>query len=113
MERPSRGHELFEAWLISTYGVSTRKPGRPRFEGLRETKLALRKELRAISSKLKAPKNAIALYQWLASAKPTALRCPPRHTRFALERVTDGAVPQAAWEQPGSEPMPSTETVAA
>jgi len=114
MKGASRGHELFEAWLIQTYGVSTRSPGRPLFTGLKAARKAIAVELKAIAAEFaaeqaglrvhfRAPRQPIGLYHWLASAKPSTRRGTPPHIRLAIERVTAGAVPRDSWDEPASE----------
>jgi hypothetical protein len=100
MEGPSRGHELFEAWLIATYGESARRPGRPTHAGLVACRAAIAVELKGISGRLRAPAQAGTLYHWLATATPTAMRRPDKHVRLAIEFATAGAVPKDAWELP-------------
>lgn len=118
--RPTRGHVLFEEWLIATYGAG-RKPGRPHFRGLRAVHTLLRREMKAIAAEAdrsiteavgagvvlttpkRAPKNPEDLYHLLASAKDSSRRTPLAHLRIALERITDGAVPRDAWDEPASE----------
>ncbi len=103
MERPSLGHELFERWLISTYGVSTRSPGRPLFKGLQATRKLIAKALEDMGggTRLPPPKQGIALYHWLASAR-SGRTTPRKYIRVAIETITNGAVPREAWLQPGA-----------
>lgn len=104
MKAASLGHWLFERWLIDTYGASTRSPGRPRYEGLNETRSLIAAELKKISPRLKPPKRTIGLYHWLASAQDGSRAVPRQHIRVALERITHGKVPADSWKEsaPGS-----------
>lgn len=101
--RATAGHAQFEAWLIARYGGSTRRPGRPHFRGLVAAREGIASELQRLTADLGAreirpPKSAIALYHWLASAKPSARKTPRREIRIAIELVTGGAVPRDAWD---------------
>jgi hypothetical protein len=100
MEGPSKGHELFEQWLIATYGGSTRRPGRPAYAGLKAARKLIAQEVRKISGTLRPPKSPIILYHWIASAQDSSRVVPRRHIRTAIETITGGVVPRSSWEEP-------------
>jgi hypothetical protein len=104
---PSRGHQLFEQWLIETYGGSRRRPGRPRFDGLRRAHALIAAQVAVLwpdDEIRQPPKSALGLYHWVASADDGGCRhTPRRYLREAIELVTKGRVPLESWGQPGVE----------
>lgn len=99
MEGPTKGHELFEQWLIDSYGASTRRPGRPCYAGLKAARKLIAQEVRKISRSLSPPKTPLVLYHWMASAQGSSRKVPRRHIRTAIETITSGVVPRSAWEE--------------
>lgn len=57
---------------------------------------------RNVGRQIEPPKQAIALYHWLATAQGGSRTTPRVHIRSSIERITAGAVPLDSWTSPGS-----------
>ena len=106
MSAPSRGHELFEQWLIDRYGASTRsrkEADRPLFVGMRKLRSLIAKDMRRFTTK--RPPKALSLYHYLASASDKSRKVPRVEIRVAIEQIT--GIPREAWlEEGASQPIP-------
>ena len=88
--RPTEGHHLFEAWITTRYGAQARRPGRPKFIGIR----AFVYDLNQIA-KARPLGRPTTVYEWLGSA--LGPKVPRPVYRDAIAAISRGAVPAAAW----------------
>lgn len=99
MKGRTRGHQLFESWLISEHSPDVTATGRPRFEAL-QTAVNAMQEHQAKVMQATVPKNAVQLYHYLSSSGDGVLRTPRAALRLLIELLTRGTVPREAWDQP-------------
>ena len=93
---PTRGHELFEAWLSARYGRSLRT-GRPSFGGMRLFVHDLNEAVRRADPEQRPLAQAITVYEWLATAHGP--KKPREAYRRAIEQMSRGKVVVGAWDE--------------
>ena len=99
LRQSTRGHALLRDWLRSRAQRGNRRDDtRPDFPTVRAFMDELNAEVAEDADRLKSP---FALLDWIEGSQNP--RPPGRAWRAVIERLSRGAVPSAAWEQPAED----------